>query len=74
MKEKKKSNIFIIIGLIIILLAPFTPDVFMNIINSDYSIFDYRYVGMRLAEIMPSVRIFGIGLVIWGFILKLKEE
>ena len=74
MKEKKSSTKFFIAGLIIILLAPFVPDFLMDIINSDYSIFSYKYVDIRLPEIIPSVRILGIGLTVWGFILKLKED
>lgn len=74
MKEKKSSTKFFIAGLIIILLAPFVPDFLMDIINSDYSIFSYKYVDIRLPEIIPSVRMFGIGLAVWSFILKLKED
>lgn len=73
-KEKKSSTKFFIAGLIIILLAPFLPDFLMDIINSDYSIFSYKYVDIRLPEIIPSVRMFGIGLAVWSFILKLKED
>jgi hypothetical protein len=74
MKGKKTSSKFIIAGLIIILLAPFVPDFLMTLINSEFSIYDYRYLDIRLPQIIPSVRIFGIGLAVWGFILKVKEE
>ena len=74
MKEKISTNKFILIGLVIILLAPFVPDFLMNIVNSDFSIFDYRYSAMRLKEIIPSFRIFGIVLTIWGFTLKWKAK
>ena len=74
MKEKKSSTKSLIAGLIIILLAPFVPDFLMDMVGSDYSIFSYKYVDIRLPEIIPSVRILGIGLTVWGFILKLKED
>ena len=74
MKEKKSSTKFFIAGLIIILLSQFLPEFLMDIINSDYSIFSYKYVDIRLPEIIPSVRMFGIGLAVWSFILKLKED
>lgn len=74
MKEKKSSTKFFVAGVVVILLAPFVPDFLINIIISDYSICSYKYLDIRLPEIIPSVRMFGIGLAIWSFILKLKED
>lgn len=37
-------------------------------------IYYYKYLDIRLHENIPSVSIFGIGLALWGFILKVKEE
>lgn len=74
MKVKSKGDIIIIIGLVVILLAPFAPDFLMEMINDDYSVFNYRFSDMRIIEIIPSIRLFGIFLSIWGFILKWKEK
>lgn len=71
---KKISNILIVVGLMVVVFSPYVPDVFYQVINSDYSIYDYRYSDIRLAEVISSFRMAGVILSVWGLILKVKEK
>jgi len=71
---KKFSNKLIIFGLIIIFIAPFLPDWFYWLIYKDKFLYDYRYAGMRAFEVIPSVRMIGIMLSVWGIVLTKKGE
>lgn len=71
---KKLSTKLIIFGLIIIFIAPFIPDWFYWIIRKDLFLYDYRYADMRLLEVIPSIRVVGIMLSVWGMVLTKKKD
>lgn len=71
---KKVSTWFCMIGIGIVLLAPFVPDFLYFIFYSDHSIYDYHFQDFRYIMIIPSVQIAGILLTAWGLVLKHREK
>lgn len=70
----KKINhpeyIFLALGLILVMGAPYVPDVFFDTIQLLY---DDRYKPMRFDELIPSLRLGGVLLFVWGMITWLKK-
>lgn len=70
----KKINhpeyIFLIVGLILVMGVPYLPDVFFDIIQLLY---DDNYKTMRFYELIPSLRLGGVLLFVWGMITRLKK-
>ena len=77
MKNIPSSTVLIVIGLIIVLLSPFTPDFIFYVVNN-YDItkplYDVNFSNIRTANIIPSVRMTGILITVYGFILIRKER
>ena len=73
----KKINhpeyIFLIVGLILVMGAPYLPDVFFDIIQQDTLSAD-RYFAARIDELIPSVRMGGLILSAWGTVNALKRR
>lgn len=66
--------ILFLLGIVLILGAPYTPDAFFNIV---YNKFDYNFQEIRFLEIVPSVRMAGMILSAWGiavFTAKGKDK
>ena len=72
----KKINhpeyIFLIVGLILVMGAPYLPDVFFDIIQQD-TLYADRYFAARIDELIPSLRLGGVLLFVWGVITWLKK-
>lgn len=72
----KKINhpeyIFLIVGLILVMGAPYLPDVFFDIIQQD-TLYADRYFAARIDELIPSLRLGGVLLFVWGMITWLKK-
>lgn len=68
MSEKRKRAIVIlfVIGVVLIIGAPFMPSVLFTVIREFY---DYHYVDIRFVQLIPSVRACGIILSVWGMVL-----
>ena len=70
----KKINhpeyIFLALGLILVMGAPYVPDVFFDIISLLYW---YNYQPIRFEELIPSLRLGGVLLFVWGVITWLKK-
>ena len=73
----KKINhpeyIFLIVGLILVMGAPYVPDVFFDIIQQD-TLYADRYFAARIDELIPSVRMGGLILSAWGTVNALKRR
>ncbi len=73
----KKINhpeyIFLIVGLILVMGAPYLPDVFFDIIQQD-TLYADRYFAARIDELIPSVRMGGLILSAWGTVNALKRR
>lgn len=73
----KKINhpeyIFLIVGLILVMGAPYLPDVFFDIIQQD-TLYADRYFAVRVEELIPSVRMGGLILSAWGTVNALKRR
>ena len=73
----KKINhpeyIFLIVGLILVMGAPYLPDVFFDIIQQD-TLYADRYFAVRVDELIPSVRMGGLILSAWGTVNALKRR
>ena len=68
-KRSKQILTLFILGLVLILLAPYVPDFcFRVLLAAKEKLFDYRYWDI------PSVRMGGIILSAWGMALLLKKE
>ena len=63
MKKLSFSTKLLIAGIVIVVLAPYLPDIFYTIIYHDLSPYDYHWI-------IPSVQIVGIILSAWGLVLK----
>lgn len=77
MKKVSLPTVLIVVGLIIVLLSPFTPDFVYNIVaNYDVPepLYDVNYSDIRTAFIIPSIRTAGILIILWGFLLEWKEK
>ena len=74
-KRSKQILTLFILGLVLILLAPYVPDFcFRVLLAAKEKLFDYRYWDIRFVQIIPSVRMGGIILSAWGMALLLKKE
>jgi len=74
-KRRKQILTLFIVGLVLILLAPYVPDLcFRVLLSAHEKLFDYRYWDIRFEQIIPSVRMGGIILSAWGMALLLKRE
>lgn len=74
-KRSKQILTLFILGLVLILLAPYVPDFcFRVLLAAKEKLFDYRYWDIRFEQIIPSVRMGGIILSAWGMALLLKKE
>lgn len=71
MKIKRIAVILFIIGAVMILGAPYVPSILFEIIRN---IYDYHYFDIRILEIIPSIRICGIIISMWGMIFLLKQQ
>ncbi len=71
---KKLSTRLCVIGLVVVLLAPFVPDFLYLMLYSDHSIYDYHFRDFRYIAIIPSIQIAGILLTAWGLVLKHREK
>lgn len=73
----KKINhpeyVFLIVGLILVMGAPYLPDVFFDIIQQD-TLYADRYFAARIDELIPSVRMGGLILSAWGTVNALKRR
>ena len=80
----KKINhpeyIFLIVGLILVMGAPYLPDVFFDIIQQD-TLYADRYFAARIDELIPSLRLGGVDpekseeeLPYAGILLKKTED
>ena len=66
-KRSKQILTLFILGLVLILLAPYVPDFcFRVLLAAKEKLFDYRYWDIRFEQIIPSVRMGGIILSAWG--------
>ncbi|PWL95005.1 MAG: hypothetical protein DBY08_01025 [Clostridiales bacterium] len=70
MKKLSFSTKLLIAGIVIVVLAPYLPDIFYTIIYHDLSPYDYHWKEWRMVQIIPSVQIVGIILSAWGLVLK----
>lgn len=70
MKKLSFSTKLLIAGIVIVVLAPYLPDIFYTIIYHDLSPYDYHWKEWRMVQIIPSVQIVGIILSTWGLVLK----
>ena len=72
----KKINhpeyIFLIVGLILVMGAPYLPDVFFDIIQQD-TLYADRYFAVRVEELSRALRLGGVLLFVWGVITWLKK-
>lgn len=74
-KRSKQILTLFILGLVLILLAPYVPDFcFRVLLAAKEKLFDYRYWDIRFEQIIPSVRMGGIILSAWGMALLLKKR
>lgn len=71
-KIKHTEYVFLIIGLILVMGAPYLPDVFFDIIQQD-TLYADRYFAARVEELIPSLRLGGVLLFVWGVITWLKK-
>lgn len=73
----KKINhpeyVFLTLGLILVMGAPYLPDVFFDIIQQD-TLYADRYFAARIDELIPSVRMGGLILSAWGTVNALKRR
>lgn len=67
--KTRNTNIFLVLGLILAFGAPYIPSVFFELIE----VFYYGYEA-RFFQIIPSVRMGGILLFVYGIILIIKKE
>ena len=59
-KRSKQILTLFILGLVLILLAPYVPDFcFRVLLAAKEKLFDYRYWDIRFEQIIPSVRMGG---------------
>lgn len=74
MNVKQQRNIppsiFLIMGIALILGAPFLLDIFYSVITN----YDFRYHSLRFEGIIPSFQVGGIMLIIWGVVNLIIEE
>lgn len=72
----KKINhpeyIFLALGLILVMGAPYFPDVLFDIAQQD-ALYADRYSAVRVEELIPSLRLGGVLLFVWGVITRLKK-
>ncbi len=61
----------LLLGVALVIGAPFLPDAFFSFIKSNY---DYRYTEIRYFQIIPSFRLAGTLLFVWGAVLLWKKE
>ncbi len=63
----KRYKIIFFIGLTIVFLSPYIPDFMIQIIWGDTDvIYASRFCGLRYTELIPSIRIVGILLALYG--------
>lgn len=74
MKKLSFSTKLLIAGIVIVVLAPYVPDIFYTIVYHDLSPCNYHWKEWRMAQIIPSVQIAGIILSAWGLVLKRNEK
>lgn len=67
-KREKHTSILLIIGILLVMGAPYLPDFFF------YVIWETKFSDFRLSEIIPSIRLGGVLLFIWGMMRSLKKE
>lgn len=65
----KSSIVFLVLGLILIIGAPYLPDAFFSLIRA----YDVRYSDFRFMELIPSVRWGGTVLSACGIALLFKK-
>lgn len=69
-KLKISIRLLFILGIILILGAPYFPSFLYSIIY----LYDYHFQDFRFVEIIPSIRLCGVVLSAWGIALLLKSK
>lgn len=67
---KRIAIMLFIIGIVMILGAPYIPSALFEVIK----VYDYHYFDIRIPEIIPSIRICGIIISMWGMIFLFKTK
>lgn len=63
----KRYKIIFFVGLTIVFLSPYIPDFMIQMIWGDTEvIYQSRFCGLRYTELIPSIRIVGILLALYG--------
>lgn len=63
----KKYKIIFCIGIAIVFLSPYIPDFMIQAIWGDTeAIYQSRFCGIRYIELIPSIRVVGILIALYG--------
>lgn len=70
MNTKRNIKILFVLSIILILGAPFFPNIMYSIIETLH----YNFIDYRRVEIISCMRTCGVMLSIWGIVLYLKMD
>lgn len=71
MKKSKKTYItFLVLGIILVISAPYLPDALFNIIQ----LYDYRYTDLRFYTLIPSTSLAGVMVFVIGIAQMIKGD
>lgn len=75
MKKQRKLIIIVLflLGILFTIGAPYFPDFMFSVFRVE-NLYNYKYVDLRFAEVIPSIHLCGLVFMAWGIVLYLKGK